>query len=144
MPDIRFLNSATGIFEKAKALLFPTGSATLNLSGGAGSTGDVLTKQGDGTLALAAPGSGGLTVLSGGTKIQSGTVTSSGTSGTLTFPSAFATAPIVILTMVLNSTTSYAFAHVRATTTTTFNWSKWQDGAQQTGSGTFHWVAIGT
>lgn len=80
------------------------------------------------------------TILSGGSKVQSGKLTrtwSSGTAGSVTFPTAFSAAPIVVVTPAADDETASAYS----ITSTGFTiHCSITDGSSQS----VNWIAIGT
>lgn len=83
-------------------------------------------------------------------KIESGTFTTAfaavnATSGTLTFTEAFATAPVVQMTVHVGSNLDIMVNLTTVPTTTAVNWRAVQkDAATPTGNVIIHWVAVGT
>lgn len=80
----------------------------------------------------------GMSVVSGGNKIQSGSA-SFGAGLNVTFPTAFATVPIVVVTGIGSVSATFSAGSV---TTTSFNANAYQGGGYTTGTG--NWIAIGT
>lgn len=86
----------------------------------------------------------------GGNKIQSGSFNASfsaanSVSGTLTFPVAFSTAPIVVATMIVAANLDVLHNWTAAPSTTAVGWRLFQKaGTNITATVTVHWIAIGT
>jgi hypothetical protein len=71
---------------------------------------------------------------------QSG-ITASGTSGTVTFTTAFDVAPIVIAT-VASAANTFTSVTISSVTTTGFSWNGWSGAVAATAGRTVHWTAI--
>ena len=95
-------------------------------------------------------GASNVPTTSAGNKLQSDTFTAvfssvASVSGTLTYPVAFTTAPVIIATVVIGSNLDLCINWTSAPGTTTAAWRVFQkDGSAVSGTATVHWIAIGT
>lgn len=95
-------------------------------------------------------GASNLPVTAAGNKIQSGTFTSvfttaNSTTGTLTYPVAFATAPVVIATVQIGANLDVLINWSGSPSATAVGWRLFQKaGTNISGTATVHWFAIGT
>jgi hypothetical protein len=92
---------------------------------------------------MAPTGTSGAGVVSGGKKIQSGKFTPGSGSDTTTFPTAFASAPVVTLSIVSGSTASPVIRMTASPTATGFSWQTRDDSFTSITVTEIHWQAIG-
>lgn len=94
-------------------------------------------------------GASNVPTTSAGNKVQSGTFTSvftaaNSTAGTLTYPTAFATAPVVIATVMIGANLD-VLLNWQSVSTTAATWRLFQKaGTNISNTATVYWIAIGT
>lgn len=92
---------------------------------------------------MAPSGTSGAGVISGNTKIESGSFTPAGSSGTYAFPVAFATAPVVVMVIEYNGTAGFGYV-TAPPTTTGFSFNCLTHAGSAITPQKIHWIAVGT